>query len=67
MESVLPGEIAPEHEHRFLRSGEAHVAKEDDHEDGRVAEVLEEMTEIEHDGAEDSTGGIDRGEGVMDN
>src|SRR5215813_9238233 len=58
---------APEHEYRFLRSRKAHVAKEDDHEDGRVAEVLEEMTEIEHDGAEDSMAGIDRGEGVMDN
>jgi len=63
MESVLPGEIAAEHEHRFLRSRKAHVAKEDDHEDGRVAEVLEQMTEIEH----DDMAGIDRGEGVMDN
>jgi len=67
MKPVLPGEVAPEHEHRFLGSRKAHVAKEDDHEDGRVAEVLEEMTEIEHDGAEDSMAGIDRGEGVMDN
>src|SRR5262249_1504764 len=67
MESVLPGEIAAEHEHRFLRSRKAHVAKEDDHEDGRVAEVLEQMTEIEHDDAEDSMAGIERGEGVMDN
>src|SRR5262249_14434772 len=54
IEPVLPRQIAAQHQHRLFGSGEAGVTEEHDHEDRRVAEVLEEMAEIEHDGAEDS-------------